>query len=80
MFHLRIVTINFSYVITTFQGRQCLQTKEFPQPQLRPDYCENCKVVQVINALVLFSLITSEIFQLTHRYRYQSVGEVMVDM
>ena len=33
-----------------------------------------------LNALVLFSLITSEIFQLTHRYRYQFVGEVMTDM
>ena len=28
----------------------------------------------------LFSLITSEIFQLTHRYRYQFVEEVMADM
>ena len=33
-----------------------------------------------LNAFVLFSLITSEIFQLTHRYRYQFVGEVMMDM
>ena len=29
------------------------------------------KSSQYLNALVLFSLITSEIFQLTHRYRYQ---------
>ena len=32
-----------------------------------------------LNALALFSLITSEIFQLTHRYRYQFVGEIMTD-
>ena len=30
--------------------------------------------------LLLFSLITSEIFQLIYRYRYQFVGEVMTDM
>ena len=30
--------------------------------------------------LCCFSLITSEIFQLTNRYRYQLVGEVMMDM
>ena len=28
----------------------------------------------------MFSLMTSEIFQLTHRYRYQFAGEVMTDM
>ena len=33
-----------------------------------------------LNALVLFSWITSEIFQLIHRYRYQFVGQVMTDM
>ena len=33
-----------------------------------------------LNALVLFSLITSEIFQLTDRYKYQFVGEVMGDI
>ena len=38
------------------------------------------KVVPSAFALVLFALITSEIFQLTHRYRYQFVGEVMTDM
>ena len=41
-------------------------------------------VVQIIKCtctvIVLFSLITSEIFQLTHRYMYQFVGEVMTDM
>ena len=33
-----------------------------------------------LNALKLFLLITSKIFQLTHRYRYQFVREVMADM
>ena len=28
----------------------------------------------------MFSLITSELFQLTHRYRYQLAVEVMTDM
>ena len=33
-----------------------------------------------LNALVMFSLITSETFQLAHRYRYQLAGEAMTDM
>ena len=33
-----------------------------------------------VDALVLFSLITSEIFQVTHRYKCQFVGEIMTDM
>ena len=37
------------------------------------------KSSQYLDALVLFSLITSEIFQVTHRYRYQFVREVMTD-
>ena len=36
--------------------------------------------LEELNAFVLFSLITLDIFQLTHRYRYQFVGEVMTDM
>ena len=35
---------------------------------------------QQLNALLLFSLVTSEIFQLTHRYRYQFVEEFMTGM
>ena len=35
---------------------------------------------QKLNTFVLFSLITSEMFKLTHRYGYQFVGEVMTDM
>ena len=35
---------------------------------------------QQLNALVLFLFITSEIFQLTHQYRYQFVGEVRTDI
>ena len=38
------------------------------------------KSSQQLTALVLFSLITSEIFELTHRYRPQFVVEVMTDM
>ena len=38
------------------------------------------KVVQIIKCIQLFWLITSKIFQLTHWYRYQFVGEVMADM
>ena len=37
------------------------------------------KSSQYLDALALFSLITSEIFQVTHRYRYQFVREVMTD-
>ena len=40
----------------------------------------NLKSSKYLNALVLFSLITSEIFQLPHQYRYQFVGDVMTDM
>ena len=43
-------------------------------------YCNKLKSSKLLNALVLFSLITSEIFQLAHRYRYQFVGEVMTDI
>ena len=35
---------------------------------------------QLLNAPVLLSLLTSEISQLTHLYRYQIVEEVMTDM
>ena len=39
------------------------------------------KVVPIIKCTcLLFSLITSEIFQITHQYRYQFVGEFMTDM
>ena len=41
---------------------------------------EQLKSSKQLNALKLFSLITSEIFQLTHRYRYQFVREIMADM
>ena len=37
------------------------------------------KSFQQLNAFVVFSLITSEIIQLTHRYKYQFVGEGMTD-
>ena len=38
------------------------------------------KVVPIIKCTCTVSLITSEIFQLTHRYRYQFVGKVMTDI
>ena len=41
---------------------------------------KSLKSSQWLSAFVVFSLVTSEIFQLTHRYRYQFVGEVMTDM
>ena len=44
------------------------------------NYCAVLKSSKQLNALELFSLITSKIFQLTHRYRYQFVGDVMADM
>ena len=49
-----------------------------PSPSAVPG--EKSPMLLGLNALVLFSLITTEIFQLTHRYRYQFVGEVMTDM
>ena len=38
------------------------------------------KSSQYLNELVLLSLIASEIFQQTHRYRYQFIGAVMTNM
>ena len=38
------------------------------------------KVVQIIKCTCTVSLITSEIFEPTHRYRYQFEGEVMTDI
>ena len=75
-----------SYFISAFLWLQifCFQLrklKTFPQYFLFPLKANlELKSSQKLNALVLFSLITSEIFQLTHRYRYQVVGEVMTDV
>ena len=57
--------------------QKCMR-KVLAIPNLK--YLTKLKSSKSLNALELFSFITSEGFQLTHRYRYQFVGEVMADM
>ena len=70
--YLKIVLIQVRYNITIFTAFQNI----FPRLSTHV----TLKSSKWLNALVLFSLITSEIFPLTYRYRYQFVGEVMTDM
>ena len=41
---------------------------------------DKMKVIPILNCTCTVLLITSQKFQLTHRYRYQFVGEVMTDI